>query len=80
MTAATLARRGRIYVLEARYQFLMVLREPAFAIPTLLFPLIFYLFFGVVMGGRSFSAAAPESMASWASTAEARQLVAASDM
>lgn len=62
MTAATLARRGRIYVLEARYQFLMVLREPAFAIPTLLFPLIFYLFFGVVMGGRSFSAAAPTYM------------------
>ncbi|MDE2664169.1 MAG: ABC transporter permease [Gemmatimonadota bacterium] len=62
MTTATLARRGRIYVLEARYQFLMVLREPAFAIPTLLFPLIFYLFFGVVMGGRGFSVAAPTYM------------------
>ncbi|WP_420449930.1 ABC transporter permease [Candidatus Palauibacter sp.] len=62
MTAATLARRGRIYVLEARYQFLMVLRDPAFAIPTLLFPLIFYLFFGVVMGAGSFSVAAPTYM------------------
>ncbi|WP_419167577.1 ABC transporter permease [Candidatus Palauibacter sp.] len=62
MTAARLARRWRIYVLEARYQFLMVLREPAFAIPTLLFPLIFYLFFGVLMGAGSFSAAAPTYM------------------
>lgn len=62
MTAATLARRGRIYALEARYQFLMVLREPGFAIPTLLFPLIFYLFFGVVIGAGSFSAAPPTYM------------------
>ena len=39
-----------IYPLEARCQFLEVLREPAFAIPTLAFPLLFYLFFGVIMG------------------------------
>lgn len=62
MTAAGRIHRLRIYALEARYQFLMVLREPAFAIPTLLFPLIFYLFFGVVMGSGSFSAAAPTYM------------------
>ena len=62
MTAARLPRRWRIYVLEARYQFLIVLRDPAFAIPTLLFPLILYLFFGVVMGAGSLSVAAPTYM------------------
>ena len=55
-------RRRRIYLLEARYQFLMVFREPAFAIPSLLFPLIFYLFFGVLLGAGGFSAAAPTYM------------------
>ncbi|WP_423927181.1 ABC transporter permease [Candidatus Palauibacter sp.] len=52
-------RRWRIWLLEARYQFLGVLREPMFAIPTLLFPLMFYLFFGVVMSGGGASAATP---------------------
>jgi ABC-2 type transport system permease protein len=43
------ARRAGIYVLEARAQFLTVARTPGFTIPTLVFPLMFYLFFGVVM-------------------------------
>ena len=51
-----LARRACIYVLEARAQFLTVARTPGFTIPTLVFPLMFYVFFGVVMG---FSPAAP---------------------
>ena len=51
-----LARRARIYVLEARAQFLTVARTPAFTIPTLVFPLMFYVFFGVVM---RFSLTAP---------------------
>ncbi|MDE2804757.1 MAG: hypothetical protein OXN18_06375, partial [Gemmatimonadota bacterium] len=46
----TPTRRFHIYLLEARFQFVEVLREPMFAIPTLAFPLIFYLFFGVIMG------------------------------
>lgn len=50
------ARRARIYVMEARAQFLTVARTPAFMIPTLVFPLMFYVFFGVVM---SFSLTAP---------------------
>ncbi|MXY24075.1 MAG: ABC transporter permease [Acidobacteria bacterium] len=50
------ARRAPIYVLEARAQFLTMLRTPAFTIPTLVFPLMFYVFFGVVM---SFSPTAP---------------------
>lgn len=41
--------RLRSYALEARCEFLRVLREPAFAVPTLLFPPLFYLLFGVFM-------------------------------
>ena len=50
------AHRVCIYVLEARAQFLTVARTPGFTIPTLVFPLMFYVFFGVLMG---FSPAAP---------------------
>ena len=50
------ARRAAIYVLEARAQFLTLARTLAFTIPTLAFPLMFYIFFGVVM---SFSPTAP---------------------
>lgn len=48
----------RIALLEARFQFLSSLRLPAFAVPTLLFPLFFYLFFAVVFqrGGPSLTA------------------------
>jgi len=42
-----------IHTLEAGYQFLSVLRQPAFALPTLLFPAMFYIFFGLLLdGGR----------------------------
>ena len=51
-----LTRRACIYLLEARAQFLTVARTPGFTIPTLVFPLMFYVFFGVVMG---FSPVAP---------------------
>ena len=48
----------RIALLETRFQFLSSLRLPAFAAPTLLFPLFFYLFFAVVFqsGGPSLTA------------------------
>ncbi len=39
----------RSYLLEARCEFLRVLREPAFAIPVLAFPAMFYLLFGVML-------------------------------
>jgi len=41
----------RAYALEARYEFLRLLRTPSFALPTLLFPNVFYLLFGVLLGG-----------------------------
>ena len=43
----------RCYVLEAGYELLRQLREPAFVLPTLLFPTAFYLLFGVLLSGGS---------------------------
>src|SRR5690606_15233103 len=39
----------RARLLEAKYEFLGLLRTPIFALPTLLFPAMFYLLFGVAM-------------------------------
>jgi ABC-2 type transport system permease protein len=43
----------RIYALEAKYELLKQLRLPAYVVPTLAFPLFFYLLFGIALGGRS---------------------------
>jgi ABC-2 type transport system permease protein len=40
---------ARAYLLEAKYEFLRVLRTPAFAIPSLLFPPLFYLLFAILL-------------------------------
>lgn len=42
----------RIYRLEAWYEFLKMLRQPAYAVPTIGFPVMFYLLFGILLGGR----------------------------
>lgn len=39
-----------VYLREARHQFWATLRMPAFALPTLLFPTMFYVFFGLLFG------------------------------
>src|SRR3546814_2632702 len=39
----------RIYLLEARHEFLRMLRTPSFALPVLLFPALFYTLFGLVL-------------------------------
>jgi len=39
-----------IYFAEARCELLRVLRTPAFLVPSLAFPLVFYLMFGVLLG------------------------------
>lgn len=44
---------ARIYFLEARTELLKTFRTPAFVIPSLLFPVMFYLFFGVVFSAHS---------------------------
>lgn len=40
----------RIFLLEAHSEFLRLLRAPSFAVPTILFPLLFYVLFGVLLG------------------------------
>ena len=52
----------RIYALEAKYELLKLARMPGYVIPTLAFPLMFYLLFGVAMGGRS---AGPVNLAAY---------------
>lgn len=54
MDAATAGARTplRAYLLEARYEFLRLLRTPSFSLPTLLFPALFYLLFGVLLGSH----------------------------
>lgn len=48
------------YIKEARYEFLRFIRSPAFAIPTLLFPTLFYLLVGFIFGAfRSTAPGAP---------------------
>jgi ABC-2 type transport system permease protein len=46
MTAAAL----RPYLLEARSELLRLARRPAYVLPTILFPCMFYVFFGLLMG------------------------------
>jgi ABC-2 type transport system permease protein len=43
----------RIYALEAKYELLKQWRMPAYLVPTLTFPLVFYLLFGVAMASRA---------------------------
>jgi ABC-2 type transport system permease protein len=39
----------RAYLLEARYECMRLLRTPSFALPMLLFPVLFYLLFGILL-------------------------------
>jgi ABC-2 type transport system permease protein len=40
----------RILLLESHSEFLRLLRAPSFSVPTIAFPLMFYLLFGVLLG------------------------------
>jgi ABC-2 type transport system permease protein len=43
-----------VYMTEARFEFIRMLRMPMFALPALIFPAMFYLLFGVLMSkGRT---------------------------
>ena len=42
----------RLYALEAWYELLRMARTPAFVIPTLAFPVVFYLLFAVLIPGQ----------------------------
>jgi ABC-2 type transport system permease protein len=43
----------RTYLLEIKYEFLKALRMPQYSLPTIFFPIVFYIFFGVMFGGRN---------------------------
>ena len=45
------------YLLEAKYEFLRVLRTPSAAVPTLMFPPLFYLLFGILLNRGNSGAA-----------------------
>jgi ABC-2 type transport system permease protein len=40
----------RPYLLESRFELLRLARRPAYVLPTILFPCMFYIFFGLLMG------------------------------
>lgn len=44
---------ARVYWMEAKAEFLKMLRLPAYVAPTLAFPLLFYVFFGLAFGHDS---------------------------
>ena len=45
------ARTLRAYAMEAKYEFVRILRLPGFVLPFLLIPVALYLFFGIVLSG-----------------------------
>ena len=47
---------ARTYALEAKYEFLKVLRMPGYTIPSIAFPAMFYLLFGVIFGRQNVGA------------------------
>jgi ABC-2 type transport system permease protein len=49
-TSMPAARLWAAYAGEVRFEFLKSLRTPAFAVPTLFFPILFYLMFGIFFG------------------------------
>jgi ABC-2 type transport system permease protein len=44
---------ARVYALEAKYELFKLVRMPAYAIPSIAFPVMFYALFGLVFGGRA---------------------------
>jgi ABC-2 type transport system permease protein len=55
----------RCYWLEAKHELLRLLRTPSFVLPTLLFPPLFYLLFGVLLGGKGGAEAARYMLATY---------------
>jgi ABC-2 type transport system permease protein len=48
----SIQRHSRIVVLESWYEVVKLFRTTSFIVPTLTFPIVFYFFFAVAMGGR----------------------------
>lgn len=60
MNAPASGSASRAYLLEAKYEFLRLLRTPMFAVPTLVFPTLFYVLFGVLLAGSRGGVAAAQ--------------------
>jgi ABC-2 type transport system permease protein len=57
---------ARIFLLEAASEFLRLLRAPSFSVPTIAFPLMFYVLFGVLLApGAGPAQAAQRALASF---------------
>jgi ABC-2 type transport system permease protein len=52
------------YLGDIRYELTKMARTPAFAVPTIIFPAMFYLLFGVIVGGKD-PQAALQGLARW---------------
>ncbi|HKD55545.1 MAG TPA: ABC transporter permease [Steroidobacteraceae bacterium] len=66
VTAAVAAATARIFLLEAHSEFLRLLRAPSFCVPTIAFPLMFYVLFGILLGpGRAHPEAGARVLASF---------------
>lgn len=55
----------RCYWLEAKHELLRLLRTPSFVLPTLLFPPLFYVLFGVLLGSKGGGEAARYLLATY---------------
>lgn len=64
-TSATSFSPLRCYWLEAKHELLRLLRTPSFVLPTLLFPPLFYVLFGVLLGSRGGGDAARYMLATY---------------
>lgn len=54
-----------VYLREAGFEFVELVRMPGFALPTLLFPTMFYVFFGLIFGTNSGNQAATYMLATY---------------
>jgi ABC-2 type transport system permease protein len=63
---AAVAAAMRIFLLEAHSEFLRLLRAPSFSVPTIAFPLMFYVLFGILLGpARAHAPTGPRVLASF---------------
>jgi len=60
--AMSSTRVARAWLMEAKYEFLRLLRTPSFALPTILFPSLFFLLFAVLFNAGAGSAEAAARM------------------
>jgi ABC-2 type transport system permease protein len=59
----TIGRAMRILATETKYEFFKLMRLPAYVLPTIIFPLMFYAIFGLAFGGRGGSSVATSLIA-----------------